>query len=600
MLQSFAVTASPEQGPPRLAKLRKLLKNERLAGYLVPRADAHQGEYIASCDARLAWLTGFTGSAGFCAVLQDIAGVFVDGRYRTQVKEQVDTGYFTPVDWPETKLADWLCTHLPRGGKIGYNPWLHTAKEIEALEKELEGSGITLSGWDDVIANIWADRPDPPIGPVRVYPEDLAGEPHNTKRTRLAQNLADTGKTGAILTLPDSIAWLLNIRGADIPRTPIPHAFAVLHCDACVTLYIDARKIDDTVRIHLGDEITIKPYHNFEFEIIEMKGPLNVDKSTAPVRVSELLTYSGIAFEWEEDPCTLPKACKNNVEIAGAAAAHLNDGAAVCTFLAWLDQQSPDTLTEIDIVRKLEDCRHATDRLLDISFDTICGSGPNGAIVHYHVNERTNRTLKNNEVLLIDSGGQYLSGTTDITRTVAIGTPPGDSVHNATLVLKGMIAISRLHFPKGLSGKDIDALARTALWAEGKDYDHGTGHGVGSYMSVHEGPQRISRLSTTPLAPGMILSNEPGYYKEGAYGIRIENLIYVKTADKIAGGDDREMLCFETLTLVPIDRRMIDVSLLTQDERDWVNAYHARVFDNLKDRVNADTRAWLRAACIPL
>ncbi len=596
MFQSFDDTASPDQGPPRLKRLRTVMANKGLAGYLVPRADAHQGEYVAPCDDRLAWLTGFTGSAGFCAVVADKAGVFVDGRYRVQAKVQVDTRHFTPVDWPEIKLADWLKDHLPQGGIVGFDPWHYTAEQIEVLEKALTGSGITLQPTENLIDRIWPDQPTPPQGAITPYPADLAGNTHDAKRTRLAASLKDAGHESAVITPPDSIAWLLNIRGRDIPRNPVAHAFAILHDNGHLTLFTDPAKVDDTLRAHLGDDVVVRPPHAFGPGLRSLTGPVRLDKTSVPLWVVQQLDDAGVAHHWGDDPCVMPKACKTDAEIAATRAAHLRDGAAVCEFLAWFDDQPAGTITEIDVITKLEECRAATGKLLDISFDTIAGSGPNGALAHYRVTHKTNRTLQDGDLLVLDGGGQYLDGTTDITRTLPVGTPGADETAAFTRVLQGMIAMSRLRFPKGLAGRDLDVIARYPLWLADQDYNHGTGHGVGVHLCVHEGPQRLSRISEVPFRPGMIVSNEPGYYREGAFGIRIENLLVVKEADKLPGGDVDGKFCFETLNFVPIDRRLIRIDMLSLPERDWLNSYHAACRDKIGPRLSQPARLWLAQA----
>jgi Xaa-Pro aminopeptidase len=599
VFQGFESHASPDQGPPRLAALRARLAEMGLDGFLIPRADVHQGEYVAARDERLQWLTGFTGSAGFCIVLPKVAGVFIDGRYRTQVKAQVDLGAFTPVPWPETKPGDWIRAHLT-GGTVGFDPWLHTADEIERLQFSLEGSGVRLS---QVLANpvdaIWPDQPGAPRGRVFVHPDTMAGESHRDKRARLAEGLRNDGQRAAVLTLPDSLSWLLNIRGADVPKNPVVHGFAVLHDTGRADLYADPAKFGDQERAHLGAEVTLSAPAGLAEALRALPGPVRLDKGSAPLAVADILRDAGIEISWGDDPCKLPKARKNPAEIAATREAHLRDGAAMAEFLCWLDREAPKGhLTEIAVVQALEGFRRATNALHDISFDTICGAGPNGAIIHYRVTEGTDRPVRQGELLLVDSGGQYVDGTTDITRTIAIG-DPGDEAREAYVrVLQGMIAISRVRFPKGLSGRDIDALARYPLWLAGQDYDHGTGHGVGAFLSVHEGPQRISRLSEVPLEPGMILSNEPGYYREGAFGIRLENLIVVEPAPPL--GDNRAQLAFETLTWVPFDRRLILANRLSPGDRDWLNGYHAAVKEKLASRVSALTLAWLETACAPI
>ena len=600
MFQSFHDTASPEQGPPRLAQLRAVMAQERVAGYLIPRADAHQGEYVAPCDERLAWLTGFTGSAGFCVVLADQAGVFVDGRYYVQARAQTDQAHFTQINWPEVKPTDWLKDHLPEGGDVGFDPWLYTPDQIDAFEKGLAGSGITLRPMANLIDRIWPDRPAPPQGAVRVYPEALAGTTHAAKRARLASTLKEAGHEAAVITLTDAIAWLLNIRGSDIPRNPVAHGFAILHDTGHLTLFVDDAKLDDTVRTHLGDAVTVRPPNAFGPGLNSLTGPVRLDKSSVPLWVVQQLDEAGVAHVWGEDPCLLPKACKTLAEIAATRTAHLRDAAALCRFLAWFDTQPPGTITEIDAVTRLENERRATGQLLDISFDTIAGSGPHGALAHYRVTETTNRTLQEGELLVLDGGGQYIDGTTDITRTLPIGTLGADECAAYTRVLQGMIAISRVRFPKGLAGRDLDALARYPLWLADQDYAHGTGHGVGVHLCVHEGPQRLARISHVPFKPGMIVSNEPGFYREGAFGIRIENLLVVTEADMLPGGDQTGKLCFETISFVPIDRRLIVVDMLTPAERDWLNDYHAACRDKTESALSGAARDWLIAATAPL
>lgn len=594
VFQTFDSHASPEQGPPRLAALREVLRAEGLAGFLVPRADAHQGEYVAARDERLQWLTGFTGSAGFCIVLPEVAGVFIDGRYRTQVKAQVDPAVFTPVPWPEVKPGDWIRDHLS-GGTIGFDPWLHTADEIGKLQAAVEGSGVSLRPCRNFVDAIWPDQPGPPQGRAFVHPDALAGETSGEKRARLAEDLRAQGQKAAVITLPDSLCWLLNIRGADVPRNPILHGFAILFDDGRVSLFTDPAKLDDAVRAHLGAHVTVRPPAAFVPALRSLQGPVRVDRLTAPLAVSEELREAGVELAWGDDPCRLPKARKTQAEVQGMREAHLRDGAAMVEFLAWLDRQDPTGMTEISVVTALEGFRRATNALHDISFDTICGSGPNGAIMHYRVTRETDRALRRDELLLVDSGAQYLDGTTDITRTVALGDPGEEGRVQYTRVLQGLIAISRLRWPVGLAGRDLDPLARFALWVAGQDFDHGTGHGVGAFLSVHEGPQRLSRISEVPLEPGMILSNEPGYYREGAFGIRLENLIVVQEAPAL--GDHRKQLSFETLTFVPFDLRLVQLEVLSPAERTWLNAYHTDVLAKLSPRLVGATLDWLRQAC---
>ncbi|WP_050602825.1 aminopeptidase P family protein [Ruegeria sp. 6PALISEP08] len=596
MFQSFQVTARPEQGPPRLAALRAEMAQAGLDGFLIPRADAHQGEYVAPRDERLAWLTGFTGSAGFCVALRDVAGVFIDGRYRTQVKAQVAED-FTPVPWPEVSLSTWLKEQLPDGGKVGFDPWLHAAGQISNAEQDLKGTGIKLVRCDNLVDRIWADQPAPPMSPVKAHPIEFAGETTDCKIARLAEGLQRDGCCAAVITLPDSIMWLLNIRGSDIAYNPVAHGFAVLHADGRVDLFMATEKLAE-VRDHLGPSVAVHDPRTFLDAIAVLEGPVQVDDGTLPQIVADAL---GDAMTDGGDPCALPKACKNPAEIAGSAEAHLRDAVAVIETLCWLDEQAPGSVTETQVVTQLEENRRKDNALQDISFDTIAGTGPNGAIMHYRVTEETDNRLENGHILVLDSGGQYLDGTTDITRTVAIGDVGTEEKTCFTRVLKGMIAMSMLRWPAGLAGRDIECVARVPLWSAGQDFNHGVGHGVGAYLSVHEGPQRLSKVSHVPLKPGMVLSNEPGYYREGAFGIRIENLVVVEEAPALPSSDaERTMLNWRTLTFVPIDRRLILVDMLTPDERDWLNAYHRDVAEKIRPRLGQDAQLWLDAATAPI
>lgn len=596
MFQNFDVTARPEQGPPRLQALRAELSRDGLNGFLVPRADAHQGEYVAPRDERLSWLTGFTGSAGFCAVLDTIAGVFIDGRYRTQVKRQVAAD-FTPVPWPEVSLASWLKEQLPQGGKVGYDAWLHASDQISRLVQDLTGTGIELVQCDNLVDRIWQDQPAPPLQPALPHALSYAGEAAADKCARLAADLRTAGHSAAVITLPDSIMWLLNIRGGDIPRNPVAHGFAILHDDARVDLFMAPEKLHQ-ITDHLPASVACHPPSDFLGAVQALGGKVSVDATSLPQIVADAL---GDHLVDAGDPCALPKARKNAAEIAGSAAAHLRDGAAVVELLAWLDAQPSGTVTEIEVAKHLEELRRRDPALRDISFETISGTGENGAVMHYRVTEETNSRLEEGHLLVLDSGGQYLDGTTDITRTIAIGTPGDVESAAFTRVLQGMIAISRLRWPKGLAGRDIEAIGRMPLWLAGQDFNHGLGHGVGAYLSVHEGPQRLSRVSTVPLEVGMILSNEPGYYREGAFGIRIENLLVVEPAPALDSADpEREMLSWRGLTYAPIDRQLICLDMLTAAERDWINAYHRETAEKLRPYVSEDARAWLDDVTRPI
>ena len=602
----LGVTPAP---PHRLQALRAELARRDLDGFLVPLADEHQGEFIAKRSQRLAWLTGFGGSAGMAVVLADAAAIFVDGRYTLQVREQVDTGAFSPQHLAETPPDKWLKANVSRGSRIGFDPWLHTPSGIERLRKACQAAGAELTPVEaNPLDAVWEDQPPPPLGPVVALAPEYAGRASSDKRRGVAGDLRDRGGEAAVLTAPDSIAWLLNIRGSDVSNTPLALSFAVLHRSGAVDWYIDARKLLAETRDALGDGVTVRDPAAFP-DALKALGEAGkavlIDASSAPEAVRILLEEGGATIVAGDDPCALPKARKNDTEISGTRAAHIRDGAALTSFLAWLARTAPEGgITELAAAARLREFRAPDDRFRGLSFDTISGAGPNGAIVHYRVTPETDRLLAPGDIYLVDSGAQYLDGTTDVTRTVFIDDvngAPAETRERFTRVLKGHIAVATARFPAGTHGSQIDALARLALWEAGLDYDHGTGHGVGAYLGVHEGPQRISKTGGgVSMEPGMILSNEPGYYKEGAYGIRIENLVVVSPPAEPESADQRPMMSFETITLAPIDRALIDARLLTADERDWLNAYHARVRETLSPLVGADVRSWLEEATMSL
>jgi Xaa-Pro aminopeptidase len=552
---------------------------------------------------RLLWLTGFTGSAGLAIVLSDRAALFVDGRYTLQAAGQVDSRSFAIHHLIEEPPADWLATALAAGTVLGYDPWLHTPNEVERFRTAAAKAGATLRAVaDNPLDRVWPDRPPAPLAPVMPHDEAFAGESAAAKRARLGQALADEGVDAAVLTMPESIAWLLNIRGGDVPHTPLPLSFAILHPDGTVALFIDRRKLVPGLERHLGNAVTLLPPERLgpELDTLAAAGRrVQVDPAGTASWIFDRLASAGAAIHRAADPCLLPKACKNPVEIEGTRAAHRRDGAALTRFLAWLAREAPKgRLTEIAASDRLEALRREGKYFRDLSFPTISGSGANGAIVHYRALPETEKRLEPGSLYLLDSGAQYLDGTTDVTRTIAVGEPTTEMRDRFTRVLKGHIALALSRFPKGTTGTQLDAFARRGLWQAGLDYDHGTGHGVGSYLGVHEGPQRISKAgSTQALLPGMIVSNEPGYYKEGGYGIRIENLVLVQPA---ATGGEREMLGFETLTLAPIDRNLIEPALLEEAEVTWLDAYHARVREVLTPLVDADTALWLASVTQPI
>ncbi|WP_339948552.1 aminopeptidase P family protein [uncultured Albimonas sp.] len=601
MFQSFETQGNRAAGPARLAALRARMAAEGVHGFLAPRGDAHMGETVAARDQRLAWLTGFTGSAGICVALAERAALFSDGRYTLQAREQVDAA-FERVGIEATPPSAWLKSALKPGQRLAYDPWLHGREQIETLERACAEVGAELVPTANLIDAVWEDQPSPPMGPLAVHPEALAGESSAAKRARLGRELAEASRDAAVLTLPDSLAWLLNVRGSDVARMPAPHAFGLLRADGTATLFVAAAKLSDPVREHLGNAVEIADPEALGPALDALAGSaVLLDRASCPVWIAHRLEAAGARIDWGQDPCILPKARKNTAELEGARAAHLRDAVPLARFLRWVDETAPTgTLTEIAAVEKLENLRAQTGALRDISFDTICGAGPNGAIVHYRVTRETDRTLVPGELLLVDSGAQYPDGTTDVTRTLATGPAPEGAARAFTLVLKGMIAIAMARWPAGLAGRDIDALARQALWKGGLDYDHGTGHGVGAYLGVHEGPASISRRGMVPLEPGMVLSDEPGCYREGEWGIRLEILVAV-SSPAVPEGGEREMLGFETLTLAPIDRRLVVPALLDPPERAWLDAYHARVAAEVTPLLDdpAD-RDWLAAACARL
>lgn len=603
MFQTYDDPGGPALGRKHLPRLRKALKSAGLDGFIVPHEDEWQNEYVPPAYDRLAWTTGFTGSAGAAVVLADEAAIFVDGRYTLQVGAQVDGDLFQVRDLIDGGPAGYIRERAAKGARIGYDPKLHSPDSLERLRAAAETAGAELVPVArNPIDEIWDDRPPLPAARVASYPETYAGESAASKRHRLGEALQKDGADAAIITSPASIAWLFNIRGGDVARTPLPLGEAILRSDGTADLFLADEKVSPELKQWLGNEVAVRPSDDLPPALSELSGKkVRLDPSTASAWYFEQLAENGAEVLRGQDPVVLPRACKNAAEIEGARRAHRRDGAAVSRFLHWLATEGQSgKVQEIEACQKLEAFRSQTGALKDLSFDSISGAGPNGAIVHYRVTKKTNRRLARGSLFLIDSGGQYLDGTTDITRTVAIGRPNKEMKERFTRVLKGHIALARVRFPKGTTGHQLDALARMSLWEAGLDYDHGTGHGVGVYLGVHEGPQRIAKfVNTQPLEPGMIVSNEPGYYKTGAYGIRVENLQVVTPAAEIEGGE-RPMLGFETLTLAPIARELIDKRLLTKDELAWLNAYHTRVREEIGAQLDGEARTWLEEATKPL
>ena len=603
MRQSFDETTDPSFGAKHLPRVRAKMAEQGLDGLLVPHEDEHQNEYLPAANDRLAWLSGFTGSAGAGAVLMDRAAVFADGRYTVQVRAQVDPAQFEILDLVEGGVPAWL-ERAPRGSVIGYDPRLHSPDALATLKRAAAKAGAELKPVSPNPLDLaWAEeRPEQPTAPVVPHEDRYSGESSASKRARIGEAVAKAGAEAAVLTAPASLAWLFNIRGGDVIRTPLPLGQALVKADGTAQLFLDPRKVTNELPGWLGDAVTLEAPAALDAALDALSGKaVLVDPGQSPAWYFDRLEAAGATVVRGMDPCTLPRACKNPVEIEGTRQAHIRDGAALTRFLHWVDTVGQETLPdEREIAEALEGFREATGALKDLSFDTIAGCGPNGALPHYKPVTRTIRRMETGSLLLVDGGGQYLDGTTDVTRTMAVGEPTADQRRMFTLVLKGHIALAVVRFPRGTTGSQLDALARLPLWMAGHDYDHGTGHGVGSYLGVHEGPQRIAKApNSQPLLTGMILSNEPGYYREGHWGIRIETLQVVTEPTPIPGGE-RPMHGFEQLTLAPLDRKLIDVEMLTADERAYVDAYHAEVLAKVGPLLDGEVLDWLRAQAAPL
>lgn len=604
MRQTFDETTDRTFGAKHVPLIRKAMQQQGLDGFLVPHEDEHQNEYLPEANDRLAWASGFTGSAGAAVILQDKAAIFVDGRYTLQVRDQVDPGVFEIRDLVEGGVPAYLERAAGKGQRIGYDPRLHSPDALHWLKAAAAKAGAELTPVEaNPVDAAWGqDRPAQPAAPVVPHPAQYSGEDSSAKRARIGEIIAGKGADAAVLTAPASIAWLFNVRGGDVIRSPLPLGQAIVNKDGSARLFLDPQKVTPELPAWLGNQVRLETPEDLPQALGDLKGKkVVVDPAQSSAWYFEALQAAGAEVVRGEDPCALPRACKNAIEIEGSRQAHIRDGAALTRFLHWLATEGqtnpPD---EIEVVTKLEAFREATGALKDLSFDTIAGAASNGAIVHYRPTARLNKRTEPGSLLLVDSGAQYLDGTTDVTRTVAIGEPTQEMRERFTLVLKGHLALARVRFPAGTTGSQLDALARFPLWQAGLDYDHGTGHGVGSYLGVHEGPQRIAKApSTVALRPGMIVSNEPGYYKEGEYGIRIENLQFVTEPAQVQGGE-RPMHGFETLTLAPIDRRLVVAEMLTPEEREQFNGYHARVRETVGPLLDGDVRAWLDEATAPV
>jgi Xaa-Pro aminopeptidase len=602
----FQTFEEPESGvalTARLSTFRDELARLKLTGFVIPRADQQQNEYVAPSEERLAWLTGFTGSAGLAIVLAQEAALFVDGRYTLQAAKQVDAGAWSIEPLVDPTPESWLAKHLKPGDRLGFDPWLHTSAAAERLTAACAKADAALVAIDgNPLDSVWTERPQPPLGPVAVHGPQFSGEAEADKLQRIRLEIERLGVEALVLSDSHAVAWTFNIRGADVSHTPLPLSYALVPKAGRPIVFIDHRKLSNSARDHLEQSADVAEPEALTPKLTELArsgAGIGLDSATAADALSRLIEAAGGKAVRASDPVSLLKAVKNPTEIAGTKTAHKRDAVALARFLAWIDREAPSgALTEIDTVEALETFRRDTGALKDVSFPTIAGTGPNGAIVHYRVTRKSNRRISSGDLLLIDSGAQYEDGTTDVTRTIAIGAPTPEMRDRFTRVLRGHIAIARAVFPDGTTGAQLDTLARQFLWQAGIDFDHGTGHGVGSYLSVHEGPARISKLGTTPLRRGMILSNEPGYYKTNAYGIRIENLELVVGAE--IKGAEKPVNTFETLTLAPIDRRLVDLDMLDGEELSWLNNYHARVRHEVRPHVDQATKAWLDEATAPL
>jgi Xaa-Pro aminopeptidase len=593
----------------RLAALREQLKADRLDGFVVPICDEHMSEYVGEYAQRLGWLTGFGGSAGSAVVLSEEAAIFTDGRYTLQVREQVSAEHWQYVGVPETSISEWLKAHTGEGARIGFDPWVHTKGWVESATKALAAKSAELVAVSrNPIDEVWDDQPAKSDARLVVHEDQYAGQNSADKRGQIAEWLAANNLDSTVVAALDSVAWLLNVRGADVSRTPVALSFVLAHADGTADLFVAPEKIDDAVRAHLGNAVRIRAPHEFVPQLKAMAGRrIAVDPDRSVAAIFGALKEAGATIVETRDPTILPKATKNVVEQAGHRAAQARDGAALSRFLHYMSETAHQGgLNELSAAARLQAFREDTGMLKDLSFDTISATGPNGAHCHYKVDEASNRNIEPNSIYLVDSGGQYLDGTTDVTRTIWVGPgePTAEMKDRFTRVLKGHIAIALAVFPEGTRGAQLDSLARAPLWQAGLDYAHGTGHGVGSFLAVHEGPQRIAKFTGSqagtdePLLPGMIISNEPGYYKAGEYGIRIENLVLVE--ERVIESAEGRYFGFENLTWAPIDKTLVDTSLLGRDELRWWDAYHARVLEIVGPQLDGDALAWVTEACVGL
>jgi len=591
----------------RLEAIRARMNQHQLAMFLVPRADEHQLEYVPPSSERLAWVSGFTGSAGMAVIGRNEAAIFVDGRYTLQARQQAPPDCWEHHHLIEDPPEKWIAEKINEGDRVGFDPRLHTPEGLKRFEDAVDRTGGMMYPLEsNPIDELWADRPAPPTGAIEIYPDSLAGESSVSKRSRMAEELKRSKINALVISAPDSLAWLFNIRGSDLDLTPFALGFAILRSDATASLFLDSAKVTDTVwqslKAQSNGSISLAEPDALYAALDELAGQkVRVDKATGSIQIVNRLRRAGASVDVGDDPCALAKACKTDAELAGIRAAHVRDGVALVRFMSWFAKNAPGNETEWSLAGRIDNLRSKGEHFRTLSFNTISAAGPNAALCHYKVEKETARPLKQDEIYLIDSGGQYIDGTTDVTRTLIAGNPTAEMKRRYTQVLKGHIALAEARFPKGTTGSQLDTLARQYLWQDGVDYDHGTGHGVGHFLSVHEGPQVIAkRPSTVGLMPGMVLSDEPGYYKADGFGIRIENLVAVKVLDPQPNGAENTFFGFEVLTLAPYERNLIDVSLLTEAERAFVDAYHARVRETLTPQLDEADAAYLAEATKPL
>ena len=583
----------------KIKSVRSLMSKYKIGAYLIPRADCFQGEFISENDNRLRWITNFSGSAGLCIVTLKTIALFVDGRYTIQAENEKNSSKIIVYKLNKTIIANWLKKNVISYDKIGFDPWLHTWNEIQNLKSEFRGK-YKFKKVKNIIDKIWIDKPKEEYHKIFKLSDKYTGHSYTAKLAQINKLKNNIKVDYIIYTLPESICWLANIRGFDIPNTPIAQSYAIQEKNGDLDIFIKKEKLSKDLVENFGPKVKFFDISFFSKKLKKLKGKIWLDGNNCPIAIKSLISSKRNKIFNELDPALSIKSIKNKIEIRNSRIAHKKDGLAMINLLYWIEQNKRSRISEIDIIEKLAEFRKKNTNYFGPSFDTICGSGPNGAIIHYRANSKTNRIIKSGDLVLIDSGGQYLEGTTDITRTIGFGKVNYLKRKQYTLVLKGMIAVSKLKWPLGLTGKDLDSIPRYHLWQENLDYEHGTGHGVGSFLSVHEGPQGISKRNEVELKSGMIVSNEPGYYLQNSHGIRIENLLLIKEPTEQSQIEKIKTLSFETLTYCPFDRFLIIKDLLTIQEIEWINSYHQKVIKKYEARLDGEKRSWLNKICSKL